>query len=222
MAQQSFHTQPVVNTRMALYALSIRNPDAAQSNYKTYIFPISPARITRSFTAMSNIFDTAGSQQENGVHREIDSYGQAPPTFLLEGTTGWQRHQTDGGALTGIESVIAVYQFLAQFAALNTAQVANNAASLYTMELYDYFEGTFWQVAPVGEQRLFQDKTQPLLYNYAFRLPAIRNLGVPPAPTPDPVLTAFSTPPTQALASLQASVSLSLNSYAATAGVLLR
>lgn len=173
---QSFSTRPVLNTRLALYALSIRSPGGAA--YQTYTFPISPSALTKEYSALTNSFDVAGTPQQNGVQRVIDGYGITPKTFHVEGTTGWQQHSTDGFVATGIESILQLEQMLALYAQLNATAVAGNQP-LYTLEFFDYFQNDFWQVEPMGRQEFRQSRDRPLIVNYSLHWQGVVDLSAP-------------------------------------------
>jgi hypothetical protein len=177
---QSFSTQPVLNTRLALYALSIRAPDGTA--YQTYTFPISPASLVKEYSALTNSFDVAGTPQQNGVQRVIDGYGLTPATFHLEGTTGWQLHSTDGFTATGIESILQLEQMLALYAQLNATAVASNQP-LYTLEFFDYFKNDFWQIEPMGRQEFRQSRERPLIINYSLHWQGVVDLSAPSSPS---------------------------------------
>ena len=210
---QVFQTIPVSNTRLALYALAIQPAGAQGSPVAMYTFPLSPSSVMKEYTAMANPFDLAGTPQQYGVQRQIDSYGNSPPTYLLEGTTGWQRHATDGMSLTGMQSVLVLQSILNQYAILN-AQQAQSAQKPYMLEFYDYFSGDFWQVEPGGRQGIRQDANRPLLYRYSFRLMGVVNLaGAPSASGPDPIQQSLAMPPGQAQSQLGSQLSTAQQSY---------
>jgi hypothetical protein len=177
---QSFSTRPVLNTRLALYALSIRSPGGAA--YQTYTFPISPASLVKEYSALTNSFDVAGTPQQNGVQRTIDTYGITPVSYHLDGTTGWQQHSTDGFVATGIESILQLEQMLALYAQLNATAVAGNQP-LYTLEFFDYFLNDFWQIEPMGRQEFRQSRERPLVVNYSLHWQGVRDLSAPAGPS---------------------------------------
>lgn len=199
---QSFSTIPVPNKRYALYTLSIRTPGQAKSLYASFTFPISPAAITKEYSALSAFYDTQGTPGQNGVARSVDSYGNTPPIFTIEGTTGWQYHATDGSALTGVQSAAKLQSFLNLYAQLNQAQQQANVPYLYTLEYYDYFANEYWQIEPFGRQGVSQNAQQPLLYRYQFRWAAVASLAAPIAQPVDLIQSAFQTAATQAGAAL--------------------
>jgi hypothetical protein len=176
---QNFSTVKVPNLRLALYTLSIRSPGFSLLSFFTYTFPISPSAINKSFAAMSSIYDTAGPASTKGVTRSIDSYGASPVNYTIEGTTGWDRHQTDGYIFTGLQSIQQIQYLLSLYAALNQQQKAANNPSLYTLEFYDYFNQEYWQVEPVGEQEIRQSERAPTLQYYRFRLAGIQQVSAP-------------------------------------------
>lgn len=211
--EQNFSTIPLSNFNTALYELAIRAPGSSQALISAYTFPISPSAVQKEVVAMTNIFDVRGSAAQNGVQRIADTYGDAPPIFVIRGTTGWQYHSTDGFAFTGLDSIIAVENLLQQFAQLNQVQAQVNQP-LYTLEFYDYFKGEFWQVVPMGPQGISQSNRRPLLFDYVFRFAAIRSLDSVVAITiNDPLAIEFSTPAAEAQSSLSLSITASLSSY---------
>jgi hypothetical protein len=212
--EQIFSTTPLPNTRTALYGLSIRAPDPSQTEIASYTFPISPSAISKEIMAMTNYYDIQGTPAQGGVQRIADFYGDSPTTFILQGTTGWQYHATDGGTFTGFDSILAVQALLAQYAQLNQQQ-AQSQQPLYTLEFYDYFAEDFWQVVPMGRQGIRQSATRPLVFEYQFRLIGIRSLSaVPLAAASDPIAQDFSTPASEAQSTVSASISMTLSGYA--------
>lgn len=189
---QSFTTLKIPNQRLALYTLTIRSPGYALFPFMTYIFPLSPSSVRKPFTAMSSIFDTSGPPSSNGVTRTVDSYGMAPVMYTIEGTTGWDVHQTDGFTLTGTQSIQQIQYMLGFYATLNQQQKQTNNPNLYTLEFYDYFNQEFWQVEPIGDQEIMQSERAPLLQYYRFRLAGIQPVSAAPPPIADSTSKLFS------------------------------
>jgi hypothetical protein len=177
---QTFMTRSLPNSRTAYYTLAIIRPSPSTTPLMTYIFPLSPNSIIKEPTSLTNIYDVAGPANTQGVTRVVDSYGMTPPMFLLQGTTGWQYHSTDGYAYTGIDSILLLESMFTQFAQLNQQQANNGNPSLYTMEFYDHFKGDFWQVVPMGPQRITITSERPLLFEYSLRLAGLQNLATSP------------------------------------------
>ena len=217
---QSFQTLSLPNLKLALYTLSIRNPDPPNLPLLSYTFPLSPESIHKETLAMNNTWDVAGSADLQGVERVADIYGTSPPVFLIEGTTGWKFHSMDGFSMTGNESIAALQDALAQYASLNRDQMDNDLENLYLLEFYDYFTGEFWQVVPVGPQIIRQNNRRPLVFDYSLRLAAIKAVDAPlPIEINDPILNIFALTQPQAVTTLSASLSLTLSDYASnTAG----
>lgn len=208
IAGQTFRPQPIPNFRPALYQMVIRAPAPPFGVVFGYTFPISPANITKTPVALTNVYDV-GSPDPNmlGVQRNADIFGQTPPMFAIEGTTGFQYHNTDGYTLTGIDSIIALQNLLQQYAALNQQQVQAQIADPYLLEFYDYYTNDYWQVVPMGPQSVTQDRSRPLLINYSFRFAGLRNLSAPPPPpAADPVASNLGASAPQAVASLRIAV----------------
>lgn len=196
---QSFGTIPVTPHRIALYSMSIRAPGIPFLAYASYTFPLSPAAILKDFTSLTNYFDVQGEPEDGGVARIIDSYGNTPVIYSISGTTGWKMHATDGYALTGLDSIKALQEFLHLYAKLNATQGATNQPP-YTLEFYDYFSGEFWQVEPFGKQEFRQSRDRPLLTNYSLRWAGVRNLGSPITDILDALVNLIDNPAQQALA----------------------
>lgn len=172
---QQFSTLPVANTQLSLYSLVIRGQGFDLTS--GYTFPISPANIRKEPVALTNFYDVAGTPDLLGVQRIIDVYGQTPPLYTIEGTTGWKLHSTDGFGLTGLDSIRALEDVLGQFAFLNQQIVfGQQGQDLYTLEFYDYFRNDYWQVVPYGPQMVRQSRARPLFVDYLFRLLCVQNL----------------------------------------------
>lgn len=198
MAAPIFRTVPVPASLPAIYQLSIRAPDQHFAELATFTFPLSPSSLRAERNSLSSWSETQGPASTQGVTRVVDTYGLAPPVFTIEGTTGWDRHLSDGYILTGLQSMQLLAKFLARYAELNQAQRLAGNASLYALEFYDYFSLNFWQVEPVGPQILRQSNDRPLLTYYRFRWAAVRAIGLPVLGTADALLNTFATPAQQA------------------------
>jgi hypothetical protein len=109
-----FRTISVPAIQPALYQLSIRNPGQQFTELATYTFPLTPSSLRSERSSMSSYFDTQGPASSQGVSRVVDTYGLAPPIFTIEGTTGWDRHLSDGYILTGLQSLQLLEQFLSR------------------------------------------------------------------------------------------------------------
>ena len=130
-------------------------------------------------SSLSSFSDTRGPASSQGVTRVVDTYGLAPPVYTIEGTTGFDRHLSDGYVLTGLESMQLLAQFLAQYATLNRRQQQAGNSNTYALEFYDYVTDNFWVVEPVGPQVFRQGNDRPTLVYYRFRWAAVRPAGVP-------------------------------------------
>ena len=203
---QTYRNQQVPNMQQAIYRLSIHNPNKARTALATYTFPLSPSSIRSTETSMATFYDTPGTAAQYGVARLIDQYGMAPLIFDIEGTTGWQKHLTDGFKYTGLESIQTVQSMLLRFANLNADKMAAQSPNLYTMEFYDYFSSVFYEVVPIGPQQIWQDKQRPVLSYYKFHLVGIKSIAhalEPANSTSDPIAAAFGA----AVATVQNNVS---------------
>lgn len=203
---QTYRNQQVPNMRQAVYRLSIHAPNKARTPLETYTFPISPSNIRRNFTSMATFYDTPGTIAQHGVARLIDQYGIAPIVYDISGTTGWQKHLTDGFQYTGLQSIQRIQRMLLEYANLNAMQSQDQQNEFYTLEFYDYFYNEFYEVVPVGPQEIWQDQQKPILTNYQFHLVGVRSVAEPALPqgsTSDPIAAAFDT----AVATVQNNVS---------------
>ncbi len=179
LLSQNFSTLKGPNLRLALYTLSIRRPGFSLLSLFTYTFPLSPSSVRKSFAAMSSIYDTAGSPFTSGVQRHVDDFGNAPVMYSIEGTTGVDRHSTDGFIFTGLQSIQQIQFLLNLYASLNQQQKLANNPNLYTLEFYDYFNHEYWQVQPIGDQEILQSERAPLLQYYRIRLAGIQPVSAP-------------------------------------------
>ena len=162
-----------------LYQLSIRSPGPNAAEYATFTFPLTPSMLRSFRTALKSRSDVRGPYLAAGVTRVMDKYGLTPPTFLIEGTTGWDRHNTDGYVLSGKGSASLLQTCLQLYETLNQQQLAQGNSSLYTLEFYDFFTPQFWQIEPVGPQEIRQANDKPLLVFYRLRWDAIAPVGEP-------------------------------------------
>lgn len=177
--QAAYATVPTVNTQPTTYSLSIRAPGIAGLPVLTYSFPLSPQNIRKDVTALGSVYDVAGPASTNGVTRIVDQYGLTAPTFIIEGTTGWQRHNMDYFQYTGLQSINALEQTIESYISANQVLAAQGATDLYTLEFWDDFRGEYYQVEPIGNQGIRQSAAQPLLVYYSFRLVAVQEISQP-------------------------------------------
>lgn len=192
-ALQLFRTLTSPAVQPALYQLSIRAPGEAFGELMTYTFPITPSSIQTVRTGLSTYAETQGPSQQDGVTRQIDTFGLSPPTFLIEGTTGWDFHSADGFILTGLASMHLLQSILQTYASLNKQQQESGNPQMYTLEFYDFFGDNFWQVEPIGPQILRQSNDRPLLSYYKFRLVGVRPIGVTALTVVDLIATSLAT-----------------------------
>jgi hypothetical protein len=130
-------------------------------------------------SSLSSFSDTQGPASSQGVTRVVDTYGLAPPIYTIEGTTGLDRHLSDGYVLTGLQSMQLLAKFLEQYATLNKQQQIVGNPNTYSLEFYDYYMDQFWVVEPVGPQVFRMGNDRPSLVYYRFRWAAVRPAGVP-------------------------------------------
>ncbi len=211
---QTFRQVPVPNTRSAIYTLSIRYPGALSAPYSVYTFPMSPSSLRKTYTAMSTAFDTAGDPSYQGVQRQVDIYGNAPVTYVLEGTTGFNRHSNDAYLATGLQSIQNLATLLAQYAELNQYQIQAGISVLYTLEFYDYFSNDFWQVEPLGQQGFYQDASQPLWIKYRFMLAGVKRVDAPIfSSLADPIGQLFNAAAGPVMTQVQSTITSTLSAY---------
>jgi hypothetical protein len=184
--EQRFSTLPVsiVGQGIAIYALSIRAPGTSGIPLpgQTFIFPMSPQNVRKEPVTLTTIYDVQGPPSTYGVTRQGDQWGQAPPTYLIRGTTGWKRHSTDGFLTSGKQAIGNIQALLSQYAQLNQEKMLQGATQFYTLEFYDYWMNDFWQVEPVGPQVFEQSADRPIITYYTFRLACIRSVSAPIPP----------------------------------------
>ena len=193
MAQQ-FRTKFVGQYQPAMYQLSIRNPNQGFIELATYTFPLTPTQLRVERSSLSSYSETQGPSSSQGVTRIVDTYGLAPPVFIIEGTTGWDLHASDGYVLTGLMSIQLLQKFLARYVELNQAQRENGDPNLYALEFYDYFSDNFWQVEPVGPQGIRQSADRTKLTYYRFRWAGVQPVGVPILGEADALASVLATP----------------------------
>lgn len=210
---QTFRTKPVGQYQPALYQLSIRSPGQAFAELATYTFPLTPSALRVERNALSSFSETQGPPTSQGVTRIVDTYGLSPPIFMIEGTTGWDRHAMDGYVLTGLQSIQLLAQFLQRYAELNQIQRQSGNSQLYALEFYDYFNLNFWQVEPVGPQGFRQTSDRTKLVYYRFRWVGIKPAGVPPVGEADALLTTIATPAATAAIAAAQTMSAMLVAY---------
>ena len=214
---QMFRTEPVgLGSIPAMYQLSIRSPGPTFSEIATYTFPITPSQLRMDFSSLSSFTDTQGPPISRGVTRVMDTYGLAPPVYTLEGTTGYDRHMSDGFVLSGIQSMLLLNQFLAQYATMNQVQRAVGNPQLFTLEFYDYYMNQYWVVEPIGPQVYRQGNDKPTLIYYRFRWAAVCPAGVPLLNAIDALANLLLTPAQQA--AINAAITLNTFLFAYSPG----
>jgi hypothetical protein len=203
----------VGNRGIVLYQLSVRDPSQAYADLMTFTFPLSPASVSTEPNSLSTFSDTQGTPLQSGVSRVMDTYGLAPPIINISGTTGWDRHSTDGYVLTGLQSVLLLRNFIDNYAQLNQTQRQAGNPNLYALEFYDYFSSQFWQVEPVGPQIVRQTNDRPQLSFYKFRFAAIAPVRLNAINVADAILYTLNVPILQAIGSAALSMNTMLSVY---------
>ncbi len=164
----------------------------------TYIFPISPMNLKKNFVDLNTIYNVKGKAQNihnSGVDRVIDQFGITPVTYTLSGTTGWKYHSNDGFAFTGLQSIINLQTIIRQYEYFRQLYNASNGkASQFNviLELYDHFNGEYWQVVPEGPQEFSMNSAKPLLSYYNLKLAGVKNVSAP-SKFVSPLTNAFNT-----------------------------
>ena len=176
----------------ALYSLALRFPTPPYIPLFLYTFPISPRNISKSFAGMGFTYDVQGPPQSRGVTRIQDIYGESPPVWVIEGTTGQKTHSTDGGLFTGLESILLLQGVISQYYSLNAEQAQSAQNSEYRLEFYDFYTSDFYQVIPIGPQFIRQDVRYPSLLFYRFTLVGIESLAQPITNIIDPIFDTFT------------------------------
>lgn len=210
---QMFRTLLAGGSPPVLYQLSIRSPGAAFAEFATYTFPLSPSQLRAQRPSMSTGVNVKGPAATQGVTKVMDRYGLGPPVFMIEGTTGWDRHASDGYILTGIQSLQLLSAFLSRYATLNEQQAAQGLPDLYTLEFYDFFLSQFWQVEPVGPQEVRQSADRPILAYYRFRWDAVKPAGLPLLGTADALLQILGSPSAVAAANAASTMGAIVAAY---------
>jgi hypothetical protein len=203
----------VARTPPALYSLVLRGPSAPYLPLAIYSFPMSPQNIRRDVVGLGNTYNVQGNASNFGVTVIPDIYGQTPPVYTIQGTTGVKYHTRDGMVWTGLQSVQILTGIISQYFSLNAAVAQAGSSNLFRLEFYDYYMEEFWQIVPLGPQGLMQSSARPQLVFYSFRWEAVQSLEQPIAALLDPLLSALGTPISQAFNGLGSSISNFLGSY---------
>jgi len=150
-----------------------------------FVFPISPTGLKKMVDHLNTAYLVAGSAQNfnnPGVSREMDMFGQTPPSWIIEGTTGWKYHSNDGGTIEGIQAFHNLQYILTQYNYFVQIQARLQNKIQYHLELYDYFNQDYWVVVPSGQQVFDMNANRPLVGNYRLSLLGIRPVKSPPKP----------------------------------------
>jgi len=198
---------------VVLYQLSIRDPGQAYADLATYTFPLSPSDLRSEPSALSTFSDTQGTSLQGGVSRVMDTYGISPPVFTIAGTTGHDRHSTDGYVLSGLQSMLLLRNFINQYVELNQIQREAGNSNLYALEFYDYYMSQFWQVEPIGPVVIRQTNDRPQIAFYRFRFAAIAPVRLNAINVEDAMLHLLNVPILQAIGSASESVNTMLSVY---------
>ena len=150
-----------------------------------FIFPISPTGLKKTVDHLNTPYLVAGSAynfNNPGVSREMDMFGQTPPAWSIEGTTGWKYHSNDGNTIEGIQAFHNLQSIMTHYNYFVQVQARLQNKLQYTLELYDYFNRDYWVVVPSGPQVFEMNANRPLIGNYRLNLLGIRPVKAPPKP----------------------------------------
>lgn len=198
---QMFRTVPVPNRLANLFSLHCRKKNTTSNvtapplvqqglvpanlqNTMIYNFPISPSGYTRTINAVTTRYMTKGqntsSKSNQGqVSYLFDEYGYSPPSFLIEGTTGWKYHTLDGGNFSGYQSFHNLQKILKYFYD-NNANITNES-DRYVLSLYDYYNQSYWEVEPVGNQIFSMQESAPLNGYYRLYFEGSKDISKAPS-----------------------------------------
>lgn len=209
-----FRTQPA-STPEGIYGIALRAPTPPYIPVFLYVFGLGPQQIERGVMGLGNFYDVQGQPSNFGVNRIPDIYGQSPPIYRVAGTTGVKYHSRDQFLFSGLQSVIILSSVISQYYALNAQQAANGNSNLYGMEFYDFYLSQFWQVVPLGPQRLLQDvRRGPQLVYYDITLVGVASLEQPIGPAVDNLFSNLASNVQAALTSSQATTDSLTQNYA--------
>lgn len=173
-------------TAVSASAIKGKTSKSNRTTLNRFIFPISPAGIRKSVPQLNTSYLMAGNVHHagnTGVVRRMDLFGEAPPTWVLEGTTGWQYHSNDGMKYTGAEAFRNLQSLFTNFAVFQQHFQANpTSKTTIEMHFFDYFNKDYWVVVPVADPVFAMDASRPLIGNYMVKLAGIRPVKHPPAP----------------------------------------
>ncbi len=213
---QGFRTKPAGPLPPALYSLAIRGGAAPYIPYFIYYFPISPSNIQKHVVGMGNFYDVAGPPLNFGVRRDLDIYGETPPILTISGTTGVKYHATDGGFLTGLESIQILQGAISQYFSFVSAAASPNLignSNLPRLEFYDFYTSSFFQIVPLGPQGIRQSAQAPQLLFYEFRFVVVENLETPIIAGLDAVLGGLANTISAGINGLSKSLDSAFGSY---------
>lgn len=193
MSGTFFRTITVPTIQPVLYQISIRAPENAFAELMTYTFPLTPSSLRIQRDSMTSYANTQGPSLSQGVTRQFDIFGLSPPTFVIEGTTGWDFHSADGYTVTGLESMQQLQSLFQTYAQLNKQQQEAGNPQMYALEFYDFFQGNFWQVELIGQPILRQSNDRPLLSYYRFTLAGVQPVAVSTFSLIDALANTFAT-----------------------------
>ncbi len=176
---QRYRNVPVINRISNLFSLRLLQKNKisnTQVPVTQYFFPISPTGLTKTVPVLNEPYAIRGSHTTGGVQYDVDIYGQSPPIFSINGTTGWQYHSTDGNKYTGLASFHQLQKFFQEYHFL-VLQASSQIR--YTIEFYDYFNNEFWEVIPI-DKLIFQfTEAEPLFGKYGITLLATKEVKTP-------------------------------------------
>ncbi len=197
---QMFRTVPLPNRLVNLFSLHCFNnsklsksavssgPSARNitntynvSNNIFYNFPISPSGYVVNINAVTTKYIIKGGNGSTPgrVDNVFDKYGYTPPSFLIEGTTGWKYHTLDGGLYSGYQSFHNLQKIIKYYFNKNANII--NKSDKYILALYDYYNQIYWEVEPMGPQTFSMSENAPLNGYYRLFFEGVRNISDPPS-----------------------------------------
>jgi hypothetical protein len=204
---QNYFQVPFPNQRLALYRLTLLASSQAVNSVggtasfsstpglsgfingdytDQFVFPLSPASLTRQYINLSVYYDVRGTQAQNGVNRIVDQYGMGPPIIAISGTTGYQYHSMDGFQWTGRDSINRLNNIISEYA-FRVTEASEFGFPMPLLVFEDSYIGDAYIVIPFQQQSFNMDNSRPIVSNYALQLLAIQTLSAPLPSIPDPI-----------------------------------
>jgi len=166
---QYFFTVPFANNQPVLYKLSLftlGDPNAVGPT-EEFIFPLTPAKVTKTVMNLTNYYDVQGNNTNYGVQRIIDVYGLTPPIITISGTTGFQFHSLDGYQWSGRSSFARLVALIQAYAtAVAQANSSSQTTTLPLLQFTDSYTSEVYNVVPLNQQSYNMDVSRPIYQMY--------------------------------------------------------